>query len=381
MQLTTDLAQPIVERAMAIVQRNINIMDAGGYIVGSGDPGRVGQYHQGAAAVLRTGRRVEIYPEDLAQWNGVRAGVNLPLRLNERIVGVMGITGAPDEVRPFGELIREMVQLMLVQVRSAEHERTAALVREVCLREVLTGTGEVPERVAREAQMIGLDESSVYRVLLCEPPKAPEPGNYAWVEALAGRAEAAARAAGIETLLVTGPWESRLVLVSSDTAIGLAAHLYQVQGAEAAVAVGAAGQGLAGLRRSYNSALLALQAGRRLSGAGVFDAEQLSLETLLATVAPDEALAFRVQTVGGLPPPGSRQGAQARETIEAFARSAQSLTAAADKLQIHRHTLTYRLDQIQGATGLDPRTWDGLLRLHLGLLMEQILGQNGQNRA
>lgn len=43
---------------------------------------------------------------------------------------MVGITGAPDEVRPFGELIREMGQLMLAQARSAELERAAALARD-----------------------------------------------------------------------------------------------------------------------------------------------------------------------------------------------------------------------------------------------------------
>lgn len=72
MLLTPELAQPIVDRAMAILQRNVNMMDGNGFIVGSGDPSRIGNFHQGAEAVLRTGRRVEIHPEDLPHWGGVR---------------------------------------------------------------------------------------------------------------------------------------------------------------------------------------------------------------------------------------------------------------------------------------------------------------------
>lgn len=45
MNLTADIAQPIVDRATAIIRRNINRMDASGIIVASGDPTRIGTYH------------------------------------------------------------------------------------------------------------------------------------------------------------------------------------------------------------------------------------------------------------------------------------------------------------------------------------------------
>ncbi|HYG57664.1 MAG TPA: sugar diacid recognition domain-containing protein [Symbiobacteriaceae bacterium] len=380
MELTPELAQPIVERAIAILQRNVNIMDARGFIVGSGDPNRIGTFHRGAAAVLRTGRRVEIFPEDAAQWEGVRIGVNLALRLGKQIVGVVGITGPPDEVRPFGELIREMVQLMLVQVRSAEMERTTALAREAFLRDLLTGAGEMPDRLVREARLMGLGAETTYRVILCESLQAEaEPGNYTWVETVAAQLEAAARVLDEGTLLVTGPWEGRLVAVTGAMGDVMASRLAFAQGAGWALAAGLAGKGLPGIRRSYHTAILALTAGCRLTGAGFFLAEGLMLETLLATVAPEDASAFRDAVTLGLPGPGTRQGATFRQAIEAYARSGMSLAAAAEALGVHRHTLGYRLEQVTDVTGLDPRTWDGLLRLFLGLKMEQLFGPSVQS--
>ncbi|HLN62169.1 MAG TPA: sugar diacid recognition domain-containing protein [Symbiobacteriaceae bacterium] len=378
MQLTTELAAPIVERAMAIIQRNVNMMDADGYIVGSGDPERVGSFHKGALAVLQTGRRVEIYPED-AQWEGVRPGVNLPLRLGGQIVGVVGMTGPPEEVRPFGELLREMVQLMLAQARTAELERATALAREACLRDLLTGGGDVSERLIREARLMGLEEGASYRVLLCEQAGA-EPGHYAWVEGLTDRVEAAARNCRVEPLLVTGPWEGRLVLVAGDPEGRLAADIHRNAGDGVAVAAGLSESGLAGLSRSYRTALLALTAGRRLERAGPYTAEALGLETLLSTLEPDAAARFLRGVLGGLPPVTNRQGAALRETLRAYLRSGMSLAAAANDLGIHRHTLTYRLEQVAAATQLDPRTWDGALRLYLGLLVEQLIGLNVQSK-
>lgn len=380
MQITPELAAPIVERAMAILQRNVNIMNAAGIIVGSGDPSRVGNFHRGAAGVLTTGRRVEIYPTDAEQWPGVRPGVNLPLRLNGQIAGVVGITGPPDEVRPYGELLREMVQLMLAQARTAETELASALAREACLRDLLTGVQDLSERQVREAKLLGLTEEAMYRVLVCEPPRQPESGNHAWVEA-AERIEAAVKTLEIAPLLVTGPWEGRLILVAADAAGELAGLIYQALGAGAAVAEGLAQRSIRGLRRSYQTALLALRAGRRLEGQGAFSAERMQLQTMLAAISAEDAAAFRDGALGGLPPAGSRQGDLLRQTVEAFLQSGMSLSAAAETLSVHRHTLTYRLDQVAQATGLDPRTWEGALHIHLGLLLERLFGQNVESGA
>lgn len=54
-ELDSTLAQHIVDRAMAILPHNINVMDAQGMIIGSGDPSRLHTRHEGAQLVLPTG--------------------------------------------------------------------------------------------------------------------------------------------------------------------------------------------------------------------------------------------------------------------------------------------------------------------------------------
>ncbi|MDO7919847.1 sugar diacid recognition domain-containing protein, partial [Pseudomonas aeruginosa] len=99
-ELDSTLAQHIVDRAMAILPHNINVMDAQGMIIGSGDPSRLHTRHE-AQLVLANRRVVEIDEQAAACLRGVRPGVNLPLLHAERLVGVLGITGAPEVVRPY----------------------------------------------------------------------------------------------------------------------------------------------------------------------------------------------------------------------------------------------------------------------------------------
>ena len=56
--LESKIAQDIVDRAMDII--DINIMDAHGRIVGSGDAERIGKIHEGALLVLSQNRVLNI---------------------------------------------------------------------------------------------------------------------------------------------------------------------------------------------------------------------------------------------------------------------------------------------------------------------------------
>ena len=47
-ELDHDLAQDIVDRAMAILPYNVNVMDSQGLILGSGEPERINTRHEGA---------------------------------------------------------------------------------------------------------------------------------------------------------------------------------------------------------------------------------------------------------------------------------------------------------------------------------------------
>ena len=103
--LDTKMAQDIVARTMRIIDTNINVMDARGRIIGSGDRERIGELHEGALLVLSQGRVVDIDDAVAKHLHGVRQGINLPLRLEGEIVGVIGLTGDPESLRKYGELV------------------------------------------------------------------------------------------------------------------------------------------------------------------------------------------------------------------------------------------------------------------------------------
>ena len=108
-ELDHDLAQDIVDRAMAILPYNVNVMDSQGLILGSGEAERINTRHEGAQLVLANGRIVELDNDAAKCLKGVQPGVNLPLMLDGRLIGVLGLTGLGGR---FGLFSRESLLLV-----------------------------------------------------------------------------------------------------------------------------------------------------------------------------------------------------------------------------------------------------------------------------
>lgn len=104
-------AQQIVLEMEKIIEKNINIMNNDGIIIASKDSDRIGTFHEGARNVIERGETVMIFPEDTLL--GSKPGVNMPIYFHEELIGVIGITGHPNEVRDFAKIIQKMTEVMV----------------------------------------------------------------------------------------------------------------------------------------------------------------------------------------------------------------------------------------------------------------------------
>ncbi len=154
-ELDHDLAQDIVDRAMAILPCNVNVMDSQGLILGSGEPGRINTRHEGAQLVLANGRIVELDADAAKCLKGVQPGVNLPLMLDGRLIGVLGLTGDPQQLRTYGELVRMTAEMLLAQRHLQVEQQWRRQRCDDLLALLLGGTGDSP-RLLDEAQQLGL---------------------------------------------------------------------------------------------------------------------------------------------------------------------------------------------------------------------------------
>ncbi|MFF8847277.1 PucR family transcriptional regulator [Streptomyces sp. NPDC015127] len=139
------------------------------------------------------------------------------------------------------------------------------------------------------------------------------------------------------------------------------------------VGIGGCQAGLADAWTSYEQALVAVRAARRLPDLkGVGDWEELGEFGVLLQL-PEHALNESL-----IPKPlrtltEANGGPRLRDTLRCFLENAGSIPKTADALQLHRTSLYYRLRQIQEITGLDLDNGADRLILHMGLRIEELL--------
>lgn len=111
--LTPALAQEIAGSTTDIIGFNVLITDREGMVIGSGDRGRVGTFHEASVEVIRSQRAATHSATQARALRGVRPGITLPIVLGETSLGTVGITGSPGQVRRFGLVVQRQTEILL----------------------------------------------------------------------------------------------------------------------------------------------------------------------------------------------------------------------------------------------------------------------------
>ncbi|TCL03388.1 CdaR family transcriptional regulator [Sodalis ligni] len=118
MLITTVLANEIVSRAMAIIHHNVNVINNDGIIIASGERHRIGEQHEIACEVIRTGKRIIIQnAAEAACFQNVHPGINHPIMLDGRVAMVIGISGDPIVINRYAELAILTAELLVRQAQ------------------------------------------------------------------------------------------------------------------------------------------------------------------------------------------------------------------------------------------------------------------------
>ncbi|WP_223587972.1 CdaR family transcriptional regulator [Neobacillus bataviensis] len=162
MKMNKVLAQEIADKVMKVIPYNVNIMDEIGLIIGSGDEERINTYHQGAISAIERGTIVAIYDTD----GGTKPGVNIPIRYKNKIMGVIGISGDPNIVEPFAELVRVTSELLINQEFLFKERRVKEQMKEEFLYQWIFRKDEYDTAFMNSGEAIGINLSLVRKAVI-----------------------------------------------------------------------------------------------------------------------------------------------------------------------------------------------------------------------
>ncbi len=130
--------------------------------------------------------------------------------------------------------------------------------------------------------------------------------------------------------------------------------------------------GLRGISGSYLEAQQALEVGRKLRPEGVVQQHDEVIPQLVLAQNPRLAERFVQHSLGPLLDAKTRNREQLLGTLQAYLASG-SVKDAATALNLHRHTVLYRLDKLRELLGGDLDTPASRLRLQLALDLRKLL--------
>lgn len=401
MKITHQLAQDIVDKTMSILGKNINIMDEKGVIIGSGDKSRLNQFHEGAAKVIKEGKKLEIYSKDINHLVGAKPGINLPIEHNNKIIGVVGITGEPNKVSPFGEVIKMTVEMMLQQEFLLKEIQLEKQAQENFIHDLISGRiGNDSDLFLTRGQIVGYD-ILIPRVALVMDIYQFEKTAKQSLQTFKGLKEGEIYLQRlkndvlktIQGIFVDTPQEivsytggDKFVILKTinlkDSNEILRKKLFRIgkkikniisqkMKFKVTIGIGEYHKDVLGLSKSFKEAIQALDVGTRLEGAGnIYHINDLGIGRLLAEIREDTQQEIIKKTFYSVKDVrGKKINETLLETLKTFFDNNLSISKTAQVIYVHRNTLLYRLRRVKEITGLDPKKFDDAVQLRIALKM------------
>lgn len=375
MRISEQQARQIAEEMKASIHRDINIMDESGTILASTNPARRGQLHAGALRVIREGLSALTVWEDEPE-KGIQRGINLPLRINGELEGVIGITGAPDEVSVFGEVIRRMTEIMLENIRQREQQALWEKARSLFVENWLFSGDPDWAELETRGHLLGLEIRAPYRVALLGMAEEGA-GRSTRIEELSEM-----RSGQILELVRTHIRQQPahfcmvirnqilLLLCGSgrEEAAALVRRVCQdiksFYGVQTSAGVSGCSASAPDIRRCYREAETAQAVSAQSSDGRATFFDRFSLEFIVRSIPASIRRDLGDQIFSGCT---SKERAEFQKTVRMYFDCEGDIRQCADRLFVHRNTVQYQIDRLKRKTGCNLRAPKDAFLLYLTL--------------
>ncbi|MDR4886862.1 sugar diacid recognition domain-containing protein [Fredinandcohnia sp. QZ13] len=358
--LIPSLAKKIINEVRRLIDEDIIVVDVSGTIIASTDTSRIGNFHEGALLASRDEKKMIITKEMENHLKGVKAGINLPILFKQKVVGVIGITGNPDQVSAYGELLKKMTELLIQESYYAEQFEMESRALETFVFDWVQGKEESGEFIKR-AEHLNIDIERKRQVVFASIKSDTEVP----IRPISNRLQQSSFLNENEIFVRWGNEQFLLLLTDRSkeqiqkTLQKLKKEIESSFSVKLSFGIGSEDYLL---RQSFDEADRALQIAKRTNSIQ-FD-DDLKLEMLIHETSGLVQIEYVKRTIAKL-----LGDYDLLLTLLEYTRQNQSIKDTAEALHIHVNTLSYRFNKIEEKTGLHPRNFVDLTTLYLGILL------------
>lgn len=400
-------AQEIAQSTSEVIGFDVIITDIDGVIIGASDRERIGELHEQSLQVIRDHRGSSVDEDEAREFRGTLPGITYPIQsMTGKVVGSMAITGKPDQVKPFALIVKKQIEILLREREMQEYAST----REESLQNIFHDISHFTRGVTDQAMLqerareFGFDPSSFYIPItmdLYQFARYARQVRKKYMEGPADSPEFTIQRTKSHILLLlrrtfNGAGDFTVMTGNNKYAVlhSIGKHPEEkereISGEvdrkcwkikeelsemklNAAIGIGSISRNLEELCFSIEEAWRALNLGKKFNqGPGVFNIQDFRLEELLVSIRPSLRNRFIHSTLA--PFRKQHDWEDLKDTLLAWCECDFSLIRAAERLHIHRNTLTYRLDKLEKICGKDLKDYRQTLEMYLAFRLDQFVG-------
>lgn len=368
--------QEIAEEVGGTIHKNINIMDETGCIIASTDSERIGMFHMGALKLLNQQMEELIISKDEEDYEGTRSGINLPLVIEEQVIGVVGITGEVQEVRILGNLIKKMTEILILDWYKSNQKKALEDMKRSFAIELLFGEDE--KRLVFGSELLGLDMKlsrivAVFDFVITKYQNSNERKAQEIFENITAKIrkeveqnkQQLVMAMGMKIVIFYIYGEMDEVYENVKAAKEQIEMLYPCK---VCCGIGTQGEDKPGIQRSYREAESACNLAKKQGGDSIKTYSNADLSMLLANIPQKKRYSYQDSIFQNCE---KEQVDEILQCLKCYAENNGSIAKTSDELFIHKNTLQYRLAKIKSLTGYDPRVLSEAIPLMVAVYLEE----------
>lgn len=349
MLFSPEIGAQIVQEVKACVGCDVNVMDKNGKIIASTNPRRVGQLHPTAREIVRCNLdEIEVSRRD----DNMLEGINLPIHLNGVCEGVIGITGDPEQVRPYGRLAKKMTEILFQSLEQKRQQLAQDRAKMLFIEAWIFDEGLDWETLAQRGSLLGIDIHQPRRVAIVafENSETVELQKSNLLEMLSFDLKD-------QQEIICTAINQKILLLFAGKAMDMAGNVLHRVIQEATyreigtlkAGLSAVSQGAQDLRRKYFEAKSALRAAKP----GKIQTYSSASPDFVLQSIPYKLRQDVVQTV--LPPMLPEEKQELMTCLQLYFENNGQIETAAAQASVHPNTFRYRLGKLTRLTGYDLR--------------------------
>ena len=277
--------------------------------------------------------------------SSIKPGVNMPIIFQDKIIGVIGITGELEIVEPFASLVKGSAELLVSQEYRFKERRVQEQLREEFIFHWVYKRDEYKHDFISQGKDLGIDIMKPRRVLYIEGAEKNKL-NLGYL--------------GSEEYVISLAQNTNIVLMlDNPSMINRAKQII-----EDIPLIAGLGDADIIIRNSLRQARKAVAIVRSFNIKNkIVEFKNVSYIDRATKSEGDERLLGILEDLAK-----TEKGMDVLDTLESYILNDGEVVKVAKQLHIHRNSLGYRLSRIEEITGLNPRVYTELYQLITSLI-------------